>query len=188
MESGAVEIGGGILLTAQSNIAWDGQITLGVLDENLVRRLNLQDILLQIRAGNLSWKRQLRQSNKVTDYARQYLVKALLNTLPYPLIIPTLMELGTGTSTYGPQGSDKDLWSPAAGTLKQTTTTQQYLTYYAQYICSWQTSDPIVGTWTEIGLKDSAGNLWAHAQLTSALPVYAGEMLVGQWQVQVLGN
>lgn len=179
-------------MLVESSAGWDARLALGVLDESLVCQLglinNIPELLRRIKKGSLHWKRVVRQKNKVTDYARTYIVQMILNQVSYPLIVPSKMELGTGTSTQGPQGSDTDLWSPVAGTLKGVTTSQQYLTFYAQYICSWQTSDPIVGTWTEIGLKDANGNLWAHSQLTSALPVNVGEMLVGQWQVQIVGN
>jgi hypothetical protein len=129
--------------------------------------------------------RKMQVHNTVTNYARQYMVYMLTNVISYPLLIPSKMELGTGTGT--PAGTDTDLWTPASATLKLISNMQPYQSYFAQYVCTWQTTDSIQGTWTEIGLKDTNNNLWAHASLPSFV-INTGEMLVAQWAIQILGN
>lgn len=129
--------------------------------------------------------RERKEHNKVTNYARAYMAQMLVSPY-YSPVIPSQIELGTGAGT--PQATDTDLWSPAVSTLKPCSNSQVYLSYFAQFICTYLTSDPIVGTWTEVGLKDANNNLWAHAALPSGFPVYSGEMLVVQWQIQFLGN
>jgi hypothetical protein len=150
----------------KEGLKWQGIVDLFVIKDNKIIR-------------------RIQEHNTVTNYARQYIVNVLTNTISYPLQIPSQMELGTGAGT--PASTDTDLWSPASATLKPISSMQPYLSYFAQYVCTWQTSDPIQGTWTEIGLKDAANNLWAHAAL-SGFVVNSGEMLVAQWAIQILGN
>ncbi|AFK87699.1 hypothetical protein Tsac_2846 [Thermoanaerobacterium phage THSA-485A] len=150
----------------KEGLKWQGEVKLLVIKDNKIIR-------------------RIQEHNTVTNYARQYIVNVLTNAISYPLQLPSQMELGTGTGT--PAGTDTDLWSPASATLKPLSGIQPYLTYFAQYVCTWQTSDPIQGTWTEIGLKDAANNLWAHAAISNFV-VNSGEMLVCQWTIQILGN
>lgn len=154
----------------KSSMEWNGDVIFKVFDEK-----------------TLKLKRQFKQKNKVMDYARSYLVSAMIaGDGSQTLYFPSKMELGTGTGT--PLGNDTDLWNPVAGTMKQCSNIQQYLTFYAQYVTTWLTTDPIQNTWTEIGLFDANGNLWAHSAITSNLTINSGEMLVAQWQVQIIGN
>jgi hypothetical protein len=174
------------LLTTKSDIAWDGETIFGVVEEYRARKMGLLDnpraLFHAINTGSLPFKRVALKHNKVTNYALGYIPQILTNTAPFPLQLPSQMELGTGSGT--PARTDTDLWSPAAATLKPLSAMQVYLQYYMQYICTWQTSDPIQGTWTELGLKDAGGNLWAHA--ASTITINTGEMLVGQWQIQMV--
>lgn len=178
------------MLMQTEGLPWDGTVHFGVIDQLAVERLGLMDdipgLLKVIESGRMDWKRKHVQKNKVTNYARQYLATVLAQSVTGALILPNQTQLGTGTGT--PAATDTDLWNPVAGTLKPCSGIQVYLTYYAQFVTAWQTSDPIQGSWSEIGLKDVAGNLWAHAAITSNLTVNDGELLVSQWQVQILGN
>lgn len=177
-----------VLIEAESGIGWDGEVLFGAIDEKTLRNMDLLDeqaFLRALKSGNLLWKRRVLAKNKVTNYARAAIAQILSGAMSPP-VLPSRAELGTGIGT--PAGTDTDLWSPAVATLKSIAYAQQYLSYYAQYVTTWLTSDPIQGTWTEIGLKDAGGNLWAHAAITSNLTVNSGEMLVAQWPVQILGN
>jgi hypothetical protein len=58
---------------------------------------------------------------------------------------------------------------------------------YVQYSATWQTTDPVQGTWTEVGLLDANGNLWAHAMLGS-FTVNVGEIATVQWLVDFIGD
>lgn len=167
------------ILQIKDSLAWDGIITFGVVDE-----MPVEQLLEHLKNGTVPWKRKLVKHNKVTNYARAYMAQMLTGTA-VPILLPSKMELGTGTGT--PMATDADLWAPAIATLKPLSSLQVYLTYYAQFVCTWNTADPVHGTWTEVGLKDGNGNLWAHGAM-SAFTVNAGEMLVGQWAVQILGN
>lgn len=152
----------------KDGLEWEGIVTFKVIDEK-----------------TKEVKREFQEHNKVTNYARSYLAQVLTNSVNGSLVLPSMIELGTGTGT--PLATDIDLWSPATATLGPCSSVQVYLNYYAQYIAAWQ-PNTITGTYTEVGLKDSLGNLWAHSAITSNLTVNAGEMLVCQWQVQLLGN
>lgn len=176
-------------MRTHENLQWEGIIDFSVLDQEMVRQKGLLDnipaLLEAIKNGDIQAK-QYRTKNKVTNYVRSYLASVLSGTATMPLVLPSKMELGTGSGT--PAATDTDLWSPSSATIKPISNTQVYLNYYAQYVCTWLTSDPIQGTWTEIGLKDANSNLWAHANVTGLPTVNSGEMLIGQWQVQIIGN
>lgn len=146
-----------------------------------------QVVFSVFKAGQVRPVRKIVTHNKITNFTIQYGLELLTNSIPsMPPLFPTKMQLGTGTGM--PAATDLDLWVPSAGTLKPLAQTQIYQQYYAQYICNWQSSDPIQGTWTEAGLKDGNGNLWAHVAFASGLLINPGEMLVGQWQIQVSGD
>jgi hypothetical protein len=151
-------------LKLKEGLEWEGIITFKVIDEKT------KEI-----------KRQYKEHNKVTNYARGYMAQILTNAVNGSLVLPSMIELGTGTGT--PLATDADLWSPATVTLVSCTGIQVYLNYYAQFITTWQ-PNTITGTYTEVGLKDANGNLWAHAAITSNLTVNSGEQLVCQWQIQ----
>lgn len=168
-------------------LGWEGKIDFAILDQEAVQRAGLLDdiprLLKAIRTGELAAKRHVAH-NKVTNVARANVASLLVGNFTTPL--PSQMQLGTGSGT--PSATDTDLWNPSAGTLKLISGYTQYLQYFAQYLCTWLASDPIIGNWTEIGLKDSTRALWAHANVTGLPTVNAGEMLIGQWAVQLIGN
>jgi hypothetical protein len=163
-------------------------MSIGIIDIDTFDKYgSLQSFLDAVRNGLVQWKREHIQKNKVTNYARSYIVQAMTSgDGAVGFYWPSEMELGTGTGT--PAASDTALINPVVGTMKQCSNIQQYLTYYAQYIATWQSTDPITGTWTEIGLFDANGNLWAHVVFTNSLVINSGEMLIAQWAIQLLGN
>lgn len=168
----------------QEGLPWEGIISFGVLDAKDYNPLTFEE---DLKNRKICFKRKYKEKNKITNYARQYLASILVNqSLPYPLITPSKMELGTGSGTTA--ATDTNLWTPATATLKACSNIQTYLTYYAQYTCTWLTSDPVQGTFTEIGLFDSNNNLWAHSAIASNFTVNAGEVLVAQWSVCIQGN
>lgn len=169
----------------KSGCGWKGEVTLGVIDVHDFEKIGDTNKLLElINSGKVTWKRKYINKNKVTNYALNYIAQILSSAAVLPLVFPSKMELGTGAGT--PSGSDTNLWTPSAPTMKACSNIQLYLSNYAQFITTWLTSDPITGTWTEAGLFDEKNNLWAH--IASNITVNAGEMLVGQWQIQIVGN
>lgn len=169
------------------NIQWEGKFTFRVFNEKEARKQGFLDsqesFFYALKHGLLPIKRIVKSENIVTNYARQQIVNMLTGTSNTH---PSQMQLGTGSGT--PSSTDTDLWSPSAGTLKQCQTIQPYLTYYAQYIVTWLSTDAIQGTWSEIGLKDSSNNLWNHSALTSIITVNSGEALTAQATIQILGT
>lgn len=178
-----------LTLNVTNNFGWSGVITLGIFEDNRTEKTSLSDdkaFFYAVQSGLIRCKRMLEVENTVTNYARQYMVSMLTNSISYPIAVPSQMELGTGSGT--PSQSDTDLFSPSAGTLKPCSGIRPYLTYYAQYVTTWQSTDPIQGTWTEIGLFDENMNLWAHSILSSNVAIKSGEILVAQWNVQIKGD
>lgn len=138
-----------------------------------------------LKNGLLPIKGTVKSKNTVTNFARQQIVSILANSVS-SILTPSKMELGTGSGT--PSATDTDLWSPSAGTLKLCSSIAPYLTYNAQYICTWLSTDPIQGTWTEVGLKDSNNNLWAHSLISGNITISTGDALSCQWSVQILSS
>lgn len=173
----------------KENVLWKGTFDFTVFDENKVRKQGfLQDeesFFYALKHGLLPVKRKIKSENAVTNYTRQQIV-AILTGASSTIVFPTQMQLGTGSGS--PSASDTDLWSPATNTLKQCSSIQPYLTYYAQYICTWLSSDNIQGSYSEIGIKDTSGKLWNHSALTSTITVATGEALTAQLMVQILSN
>lgn len=124
--------------------------------------------------------------NTITNYARaalaQWLAAVSTNAtgLGTPVLPPDRIALGTGSGTPGT--TDAALFAETAGTRKICSIRQVYGSYYSQFIAQYQTSDPR-GTFTEAGLFDAAGNLWAHVMLN--LTLITGQIATIQWKVQI---
>lgn len=170
-------------------IRWEGRLKYSIFDEEQARKKGFLDdeesFYYAIKHGLLPIKRTSKSKNTVTNYARQQIAN-ILTGAALSINPPNKMQLGTGSGT--PTASDADLWSPSSGTLKQCQSIQPYLTYYAQFITTWLTTDNAIGTWTEIGLKDGNSNLWAHSSISSNITINTGEALTAQWQIQILSN
>lgn len=177
------------MITNNEGLKWVGELEFSVFDEAEARKkgfLDSQDsFFYALKHGLLPVKRKVKSKNTVTNFARQQIVSILTNSVS-SIIPPNQMQLGTGSGT--PTASDTNLWSPSAGTLKPCTSIQAYLTYYAQFITTWLSTDPVQGNWTEVGLKDSNGNLWAHSAISLGITVGSGDALTSQWTIQILSN
>lgn len=124
--------------------------------------------------------------NKINNYLLQTIVKWLTGTANSgqgALLPPTQIQLGSGTGI--PTASDTGLWSPIAGTLKTCDFIQPYQSYYGQYSVTYQTTDPS-GNYTEIGLFDANGNLWAHVSVNDNKS--SSQLYSVQWLIQSIGN
>jgi hypothetical protein len=177
------------MITKDEGLKWIGELEFSVFDEAKARKQgfldNQESFFYALKHGLLPVKQKIKSKNTVTNFARQQIVAILTNSVS-SIMPPSTMQLGTGSGT--PSASDTNLWSPSAATLKQCTSIQAYLTYYAQFITTWLSTDPITGTWAEVGLKDSNGNLWAHSSITSDITISTGDALSCQWSVQILSN
>ena len=170
----------------REDVAWDGKFSFGVINKDVFNKMRLQNkqaFFNALRLEEIPWKRLVQEKNTVTNYARSAMAQILISQMS-PVVLPSAIELGTGTGT--PAATDPALWSPSAPTLKPCAYYSLYMQYYAQFITTWSITDPIQGTWTECGLFDANSNLWAHGVMN--LTVNANEILVGQWSVQLLGN
>ena len=84
------------------------------------------------------------------------------NTGYNPVLSPTQTELGTGTGTPGP--NDTDLFAPVEATLVHCTAIapEPGSTGVAQFITQYFGTANNQGTYSELGLKDTNGKLFAH--------------------------
>ena len=124
--------------------------------------------------------------NKINNYLLQTIIKWLTGTANSgsgALLPPTQIQLGNGTGT--PTAADTGLWAPITGTLKTCDFIQPYQTYYGQYSLTYQTSDPS-GNYTEVGLLDTSGKLWAHVSVNDYKS--ASQLYSVQWLIQAIGN
>jgi hypothetical protein len=173
-------------LEQRDGIAWDGKFSFGVMDADKFNKMRLQNeqaFFDAIRSGEMPWKRLIQEKNKVTNFARSAMAQFLISQMS-PVVLPSAIELGTGTGT--PAATDPDLWSPSVPTLKPCAYYSLYMQYYAQFITTWYITDPVQGTWSECGLFDANSNLWAHGVMN--LQVNVNEILVAQWSVNILGS
>lgn len=159
------EFGGERLIRAKSKIGWNGEV------------------ICTVRNRNGVFLRQKRYHNIPTNYALSYIASIVSGAVTSGIVVPSQIELGTGSGT--PDPNDTALWVPSAGTLQTCSIVQQYLNTYAQFTSGWQPTDPIQGTWTEAGLFDVNGNMWAHTVINQL--VNSGEMLTVQWSVGFMG-
>lgn len=116
--------------------------------------------------------------NIQTNFSRNALASWITGVSTQSLPPPTSIQLGNGVGT--PSGSDTALFSPFAGTLSLCDTIQTVQTYYAQFVKTYQATDP-VGQYTEVGLFDAAGNLWGHVNINQYKSNQ--QLLTIQWQV-----
>lgn len=177
------------MITHNEGIQWEGKLEFSVFDEAEARKQGFLDseesFFYAMKHGLLPVKRKIESKNTVTNFARQQIVAILTNSVS-SIIPPSKMELGTGSGT--PSASDTALWSGSSGTLKACSSIQAYLTYYAQFICTWLSTDPIVGTWDECGLFDANNNLWAHSAITMGVSIAQGDALACQWTIQIISS
>ncbi|MDI3341836.1 MAG: hypothetical protein QJR03_15020 [Sphaerobacter sp.] len=135
-------------------------------------------------AGRLVWRAEYR--NTVTNYARQAIAAWLAGTANAGQTTappPSMTALGTGTGTPAP--TDTALWAEAAGTRKTCAFVQTYQTYYAEWSTQYLTTDP-AGTFTEAGLLDANGNLWAHVSMSVSKT--SSQTLTLDWKFYIQGN
>lgn len=128
------------------------------------------------------------QRNKINNYARkaysQWVTGAAANTLGGALPYPRKIALGTGTGTI--TGNEVALFNETAGTRKATSYQRQTQDYYAEWNVNYTTSDP-TGNFTEAGLFDELGKLWAQVLLTNANK-QTGQTLTVNWKWLHQGN
>lgn len=102
---------------------------------------------------------------------------------------PDRIALGTGTGTTGP--GDTALFAEVALTRKTCAYRDVITDYYAEFVTQYQSTDP-AGTFTEEGLFDAAGNLWAHLTMAAvtkgSVAVPPPQTLTVQHRILIKGN
>jgi hypothetical protein len=130
--------------------------------------------------------------NTATNYLRSTVTQWLIgtnNTGYNPVSAPTRIALGNGSPTpprTAPDPTDTALWAEVAGTRKVCAARQVSQGYYAQFTVVWTVNDPR-GTFTEAGLLDDVGNLWAHVAL-QGVSLQTGQTLSGIWRILTKGS
>lgn len=124
--------------------------------------------------------------NQLTNFARSASAQ-LWAGISLPGGTPNQIEIGNGSPTAPKTGvdpSDSNLWAPITGTLKTCDFITTWLTYNSQYSVTYQQTEAN-GVWTEVGLKDAAGNLWSHVQVSDFFKDDT-ETVTVQWQINHL--
>jgi hypothetical protein len=121
--------------------------------------------------------------NTETNYMRQAVAQWLAGVSNGIVVPPTVIGAGNGTGTPSP--TDTSLWSPIAGTTRTVDSITLTRNYYAQFNINYQITDP-TGNYTELGLFDSNGNMWAHVSINEYKDV--GQMLSVQWMVYMVAD
>lgn len=99
---------------------------------------------------------------------------------------PSQIQVGNGSPTAPKTGvdpTDTALWSPIAGSMKSMSAgyPTTWLTYNSQYSVDYLQNE-VNGDWTEVGLFDSAGNMWSHVAISN-FSKDSTETVTVQWQV-----
>ena len=117
--------------------------------------------------------------NTETNYALSAIAQWLAGIPNWGAIIPP-SQIGAGNGSGTVSASDTSLWSPIAGTQRLCDSIEYTLGYYAQFSVTYGTSDPN-GTYSELGLFDANGNMWAHVSINQYKDV--GQTLTAQWMI-----
>ncbi len=124
--------------------------------------------------------------NQVTNYAASAVAQWLTgknNSGFSPVLPPAYTELGTGTGTPSP--TDTNLFTPVTATNQWCATFTNPSAGVAQWTSQYFGTINNAGSYTEEGLFDANGNLWAH--LVEAVTITQGlaTTIVWQWTVTV---
>ena len=140
-------------LTVEQPMRVSGEITVTLRD---VRRWHPRHWLPRV----------IRRRNLITNAGRTKFANMLIGATSDSI---NYLELGTGTTT--PAAADTALTTPNATTWKSIGSRSVYASYYAEYDCTYATSEA-VGSWEEMGLwagataTDGTGTLCAHVLAT----------------------
>lgn len=124
--------------------------------------------------------------NQVTNYAAQAIAQWLIgrnNTGYSPVAPPAYTELGTGTGTLS--ASDTNLFSPVAATNQRCSSFTNPSPNVAQWTSQYVGTANNAGSYTEEGLFDQSGNLWAHLLQALTITQALSTTLVWQFTVTV---
>lgn len=122
--------------------------------------------------------------NQVTDYAASAIAKWLIgigNTGYASVPSPQYTELGTGTGT--PSAIDTNLFAPVTATNQRCATFDNPSANVAQWTSQYFGTVNNAGSYTEEGLFDQNGNLWAH--LMEAVTITVGLSTTILWAFTV---
>lgn len=123
--------------------------------------------------------------NRLTDYAVSAAAGLWVDEY---VLTPSAICLGTGTPPVGttePLSSDEALWQADNTTLKVCDVKAVFMTVYSEYAVTYSTGEANDVDYTEAGLFDADGNLWAHVKLN--LRKSATQTAVVLWKVMHQG-
>jgi len=131
--------------------------------------------------------------NQLSNFARAQAANMWVGPTAANYVVPTVpssIQIGTG-APIAPLTSvdptDIALWAPMGGTgIKVLDFSTVWLNYTSQYSTTFNTGEA-VGAWTEAGLFDTLGNMFAHVQLTGFSKL-SGDTVTVQWNVLHIGN
>ncbi len=124
--------------------------------------------------------------NQVTNYAANAVAQWLCgvnNTGYNPTLPPQYMELGTGSGT--PSATDTNLFTPVSATNQHVSSAQvpSGSPNVAQFTAQYFGTANNAGSYTEAGLFDANGNLFAH--LMDAITITQGLSTTLAWTITV---
>lgn len=150
-------------LALNNKIGWHGELTFTITKDGKTVRT--------IKTHNIA-------TNYVFNYLAQ-LISGNASATTQGVSFPNYMKLGTGTGT--PHSTDTVLWQEDSSTI-QTLNGKSCVDSSAQFNATWQEfqNSP---TYSEIGLFDSSGNMWAHASILGGITIDENEVLSCLWSI-----
>lgn len=102
---------------------------------------------------------------------------------------PTKIVLGTGTPPpplEGPTFDDTELWNPDPATERRCDIRTTFLTFQTEFGVNFRQGELTGTVYTEAGLFDDEGNMWAHAIVNiDQAPTESAVLL---WKIQHIGD
>jgi len=131
--------------------------------------------------------------NQLSNFARAQAAYMWVGPTAANYIVPTVpssIQIGTGAPVApltNVDPTDTALWAPMGGTgTKVLDFSTVWLNYTSQYSVTYNVGEA-VGAWTEAGLFDALGNMFAHVQLIGFSKL-SGDTVTVQWNVLHIGN
>lgn len=131
--------------------------------------------------GNLVWDGGW-LPNKLTNYMANVLAQWLTgvnNTGYNPVLPPLYVEAGTGSGTPAP--TDTNLFTPVSATYGRTSIQDTPSNGVAEFVSQYYGDANNSGDYTEVGLFDANGNMFAHTMYSFSIA--SGQTTTITWDI-----
>lgn len=126
--------------------------------------------------------------NRLTDHARASLAALTVGEF---VKTPSRIVLGVGAPTApftGPTPDDTALWVEVSDTRRTVDVKSTFLTYTSEFGVTYDTGEVNDVDFTEAGLEDADGVMWAHVMFEMPIRKNALQTMSVRWKILHVGN